>query len=96
MQRQIDPGGDAGAGVNAAVFNKDAVFFHLRCRGLLAHAFNHVVMGGALVTVEQTGLCRQQGAGTDTDQRDTLLLQVGLQRGQPAAGLFGRPIGEEM
>ncbi|MNJ05795.1 hypothetical protein D3C73_1673630 [compost metagenome] len=53
-------------------------------------------MGGALVTVEQTGLCRQQGAGTDTDQRDTLLLQVGLQRGQPAAGLFGRPIGEEM
>ncbi|MNP54248.1 hypothetical protein D3C76_1487900 [compost metagenome] len=52
MQRQIDTGGNAGAGVQVAVFNKDTVLFHLRGRGLLTHAFDYIMVGGALIAVE--------------------------------------------
>ena len=68
MQRQVDAGGDPSAGVDRAVFDENPVLQYLRAWRQLTQIVVMAMMRGALPAIQQTGITRQQRAGTDAQQ----------------------------
>ena len=56
MQRQVDTGGNPGAGPDAAIFNKYAILFYPCRRGRRLQTRQHIMMGGTQHTIQQSRL----------------------------------------
>ena len=68
MQREIDPGGDAGAGRNRTIHHEDAVVDHLGLGRQGPERGQQFVVRGAAAMGEEAGPRREERAGADREQ----------------------------
>src|SRR3954464_4677244 len=65
VQRHIDPGGDSGAGCNAAIMDEQTIADHLRAWIFLLHLVHSLPVCGAAASFEQPCFPQHESTGAD-------------------------------